>query len=85
MAMGFASSKAAKPACTRDILSKSFSRVERESTRNMRNWRKHAQAEPFLNDQIRGNVQQAQTLFAEAALKLAGRLIKLGLDERVKG
>ena len=53
--------------------------------RNLRKWRKHSQAEPFLNEQIRGNLQQAQTLFAEAAPKLAERLIKLGLDERVKG
>ena len=30
-------------------------------------------------------LQQAQTLFAEAAPKLAARLIKLGLDDRVKG
>ena len=50
--------------------------------RNLRKWRKHPQAEPFLNEQIRGNLQQAQTLFAEAAPKLAERLIKLGLDER---
>ena len=53
--------------------------------RNLRKWRKHPQAEPFLNEQIRGNLQQAQTLFAEAAPKLAERLIQLGLDERVKG
>ena len=36
--------------------------------RNLRKWRKHPQAEPFLNEQIRGNLQQAQTLFAEAAV-----------------
>ena len=53
--------------------------------RNLRKWRKHPQAEAFLNEQIRGNLQQAQTLFAEAAPKLAERHIKLGLDERVKG
>ena len=53
--------------------------------RNLRKWRKHPQAKPFLNEQIRGNLQQAQTLFAEAAPKLAERLIKLGPDERVKG
>ena len=47
--------------------------------------RRQLQAEPFLNEQISGNLQQAQTLFAEAAPKLAERLIKLGLDERVKG
>ena len=33
---------------------------------------------------IRGNLHQAQTLFAEATLKLAERLIKLGQDERMK-
>jgi len=53
--------------------------------RNLRKWRKHPQAEPFLNEQIRGNLQHAQTLFAEAAPKLAERLINLGLDERTKG
>lgn len=53
--------------------------------RNLRKWRKHPQAEPFLIEQLRGKLQQAQTLFAEAELKLAERLIKLGIDERVKG
>jgi len=53
--------------------------------RNLRKWRKHPQTEPFLNEQIRGNLQQAQTGFSEAAPKLAERLIKLGLDERTKG
>ena len=53
--------------------------------RNLRKWRKHPQAAPFLNEQIRGNLQQAQTLFADAAPRLAERLIALGLDERVKG
>ena len=51
----------------------------------LRQWRKHPRAEPFLNEQIRGNLQHAQTVFSEAAPKLAERLIKLGLDERVKG
>ena len=53
--------------------------------RNLRKWRQHPLAEPFLNEQIRGNLQEAQNLFAEAAPRLAERLIKLGLDERVKG
>ena len=39
----------------------------------------------FPERTVRGNLQQAQTLFAEVAPKLAERLIKLGLDERVKG
>ena len=53
--------------------------------RNLRKWRQHPQAGPFLDEQIRGNLQQAQTAFAEAAPKLAERLINLGLDERTKG
>ena len=53
--------------------------------RNLRKWRRHHLAEPFLNEQIRGNLKEAQNLFAEAAPKLAERLIKLGLDERTKG
>ena len=53
--------------------------------RNLWKWRKHPQEEPFLNEQIRGNLQQAQTVFSEAAPKLAERLIKLGLDERTRG
>ena len=53
--------------------------------RNLRKWRQHPMAEPFLNEQIRGNLQEAQNLFAEAAPRLAERLIKLGLDERVTG
>ena len=53
--------------------------------RTLRKWRKHLQSEPFLNEQIRGNLQQAQTVFSEAAQKLAERLIKLGQDERTKG
>ena len=53
--------------------------------RNLRKWRQHPLAEPFLNEQIRGNLQEAQNLFADAAPRLAERLISLGLDERVKG
>ncbi len=49
--------------------------------RNLRTWRKHSEADPFLNVQIRGSLQQAQTLYAEVAPKLVKLLIKLGLDE----
>ena len=54
--------------------------------RNLRKWRQHPLAEPFLNEQIRGNLQEAQNLFAEAAPRLAERLIKLVLmNERGRG
>jgi len=38
-----------------------------------------------LQEAISSNLEQAHTLFADAAPRLAQRLIQLGLDERVKG
>ena len=42
-------------------------------------------AGPILEEAIRSNLEQAQTLFADAEPRLAERLITLGLDKRVKG
>ena len=42
-------------------------------------------AGPILEEAICSNLEQAHTLFADAAPRLAERLIALGLDERVKG
>ena len=42
-------------------------------------------AGPILEEAIRSNLEQAQTLFADAETRLEERLIALGLDERVKG
>ena len=55
------------------------------SATNLREWRKHPDADGFLQEAIRSNLEQAHTLFADAAPRLAERLIALGLDERVKG
>lgn len=38
-----------------------------------------------MQDAIRSNLEQEHTLFADAAPRLAERLIALGLDELVKG
>ena len=38
-----------------------------------------------MQEAISSNLEQAYTLFADAAPRLAQRLIQLGLDERVKG
>ena len=38
-----------------------------------------------MQEAISSNLEQAHTLFADAAPRLAQRLIQLGLDERVKG
>ena len=55
------------------------------SATNLREWRKHPDADGFLQEAIRSNLEQAHTLFTDAAPRLAERLIALGLDERVKG
>ena len=55
------------------------------SAANLREWRKHPDANGFLQEAIRSNLEQAHSLFADAAPRLAERLIALGLDERVKG
>ena len=55
------------------------------SSANLREWRKHPDADGFLKEAIRSNLEQVHTLFADAAPRLAERLIELGLDERVKG
>ena len=55
------------------------------SATNLREWRKHPDADGFWQEAIRSNLEQAHTLFADAAPRLAERLIALGLDERVKG
>ena len=55
------------------------------SAANLREWRKHPDADGFLQEAIRSNLEQAHSLFADAAPRLAERLIALGLDERVKG
>ena len=54
------------------------------SAANLREWRKHPDVKGFLQEAIRSNLEQANTLFADAAPRLAEHLIVLGLDERVK-
>lgn len=55
------------------------------STANLREWRKHPDADGYLQEAIRSNLEQAHTMFADAAPRLADRLISIGLDEKVKG
>ena len=45
----------------------------------------HMYAGTILEEAIRSNLEQAHTLFGDAAPRLAERLIALGLDQRVKG
>ena len=54
------------------------------SAANLREWRKHPDADGFLQEAIKENIGQAHSLFADAAPRLAERLIQLGLDPHVK-
>ncbi len=55
------------------------------STTNLRQWREHPDADSYLQEAIRSNLEQAHTMFADAAPRLADRLISIGLDQKVKG
>lgn len=55
------------------------------SANNLRHWRRHPDAAGFLDEAIKANLEQAHTLFADAAPRLAQRLIELGLDPSVRG
>ena len=54
------------------------------SAANLREWRKHPDADGFLQEAIKSNLEQAHTLLADAAPRLAMRLVELGLDPKVK-
>ena len=53
------------------------------SAANLREWRKHPDADGFLQEDIKSNLEQAHTLLADAAPRLAMRLVELGLDPKV--
>ena len=50
------------------------------SAAKLRKWRKHPDADGILQEDIGSSLEQAHTLFADAAPRLAERLIALGLD-----
>ena len=54
------------------------------SAANLREWRKHPDADGFVQEAIKSNLEQAHTLLADAAPRLAMRLVELGLDPKVK-
>ena len=54
------------------------------SATNLREWRKHPDADGFLQEAIKSNLEQAHTLLSDAAPRLAMRLVELGLDPKVK-
>ena len=54
------------------------------SATNLREWRKHPDADGFLQEAIKSNLEQAHTQLADASPRLAMRLVELGLDPKVK-
>ena len=51
----------------------------------MRLWRKHPDAENFINHAINSSLEESLGSLAQATPALANRLIKLALDEKIKG
>ena len=54
------------------------------SAANRREWREHPDADGFLQEAIKSNLEQAHTLLADVAPRLAMRLVELVLDPKVK-
>ena len=51
----------------------------------MRLWRKHHDAENFINHAINSSLEESLGSLAQPTPALANRLIKLALDEKIKG
>ena len=52
---------------------------------NLRKWRKHPQADSFISEAINSSLEESLGSLAQATPALANRLIKLALDEKIKG
>ena len=58
--------------------------ISNTSAANLREWRKHPEAEAYLNEAIEQNISEAHNLLAENAPKIAHRLIELSLREDIR-
>ena len=54
------------------------------SATNLHEWRKYPDADGFLQEAIKSNLEQAHALLPDAVPRLAIRLVELGLDPKVK-
>ena len=61
------------------------SKVANLTPHAMRQWRKHPDAENFINYAINSSLEESLGQLAQATPALANRLIKLALDEKIKG
>ena len=58
--------------------------VAETSTENLRKWRNHPDAQNYIQTAIESNLGESHSKFADAAPKLAERLIEQGLSEDVR-
>ena len=58
--------------------------VGETTTQNLREWRRHPQADSYIQTAIESNLGESHSKFADAAPKLAERLIELGLSKDVR-
>ena len=58
--------------------------VAETSTENLRKWRNHPDAQNYIQTAIESNLGESHSKFADAAPKLAERLIELGLSKDVR-
>ena len=61
------------------------SKVANLTLHSIRQWREHPDAENFINYAINSNLEESLGQLAQAIPALANRLIKLALDEKIKG
>ncbi len=61
------------------------SKVANLTPHAMRQWRKHPDAENFINHAINSSLEESLGSLAQATPALANRLIKIALDEKTRG
>tara|TARA_Y100001938_G_C7769205_1_gene272407 strand:- start:85 stop:516 length:432 start_codon:yes stop_codon:yes gene_type:complete len=61
------------------------SKVANLTPHAMRQWRKHPDAENFINYAINSSLEESLGSLAQATPALANRLIKIALDEKTRG
>ena len=61
------------------------SKVANLTPHAMRQWRKHPDAEKFINHAINSSLEESLGQLAQATPALANRLIKIALDEKTRG
>ena len=61
------------------------SKVANLTPHAMRQWRKHPDAENFINFAINSSLEESLGTLAQSTPALANRLIKISLDDKIRG